>query len=117
MIARIDAAAGSGFVDGSVWRVPDGNNEKDLEALRCNALMKLFHDFVNAKGPLKLFRKEAVLKGFRHCWDTKQVGIIVAVCEKTPSKVLQEIHEFVQFYDIGKNLAPETSEQMIFSWE
>ena len=106
------------FIEGAgIWRVPDPNNEKDLEALRRNALLKLFRDYVNAKGPLKVFRKEAVMEGFRHCWDTKQYGIITAICEKIPTKVLQEIHEFVQFYDIAKDLAPETVEQMAFSWE
>jgi predicted RNA methylase len=99
------------------WRVPDPNNEKDLEALRHNALLKLFRDYVNAQVPLKVFRKEAVLEGFRHCWDTKQYGVIVGICEKIPDKILQEIHEFVQFYDIAKDLAPEQTEQMAFSWE
>ncbi|WP_309710700.1 hypothetical protein [Armatimonas sp.] len=103
--------------DAGTWRVPDPNNEKDLEALRHSALLKLFRDYANAKGPLKVFRKEAVLEGFRHCWDTKQYGIIVAICEKIPDKILQEIHEFVQFYDIAKDLAPMASEQMTFSWE
>jgi len=106
------------FIEGAdIWRVPDPNNEKDLEVLRHNAHLKLFRDYANTKGPLKVFRKEAVLEGFRHCWDTKQYGIITAICEKIPPKVLQETHEFVQFYDIAKDLAPETSEQMTFSWE
>jgi DNA modification methylase len=103
--------------EGSVWRVPDPNNERDLEALRHNALLKLFRDYVNTNGPLKVFRKEAILEGFRHCWETKQYGIILALCEKMPAKILQEIHEFVQFYDIAKDLAPTMELQTSFVWE
>jgi len=106
------------FIEGGgVWRVPDPNNEKDLEVLRRNALLRLFREYTNAKGSLKVFRKEAILEGFRHCWDTKQYGIITAICEKIPDKILQEIHEFVQFYDIAKDLAPTMEPQIAFVWE
>jgi DNA modification methylase len=103
--------------DRGVWRVPDPDNERDLEALRRAALLKLFREYTAAKGPLKTFRTEAVLEGFRYCWETKQYGIVVQVCEKIPAKVLQEIHDLVQFYDIAKDLAPERVEQLEFTWE
>lgn len=47
--------------------------------------------------------------------------MIVAVYEKISAKVLQEILDFVMFYDIAKDmikdLAPERVEQIEFAWE
>ena len=106
------------FVEESgIWHVPDPNNEKDLEAMRRNALLRLFREYTTAKPPLKVFRKEAVLEGFRHCWETQQYGVIVAVCEKIPEKILQEIQEFVMMYDVSKDLAPTQEPQTAFIWE
>ncbi len=100
-----------------IWRVPNPDNEKDLEVIRSNALLRLFRDYTNSKPPLKVFRKQAVLEGFRHCWETNQYNVIVAVCEKIPDKVLQEIQEFVTFYDIAKDLTPTQEPQTAFVWE
>jgi DNA modification methylase len=106
------------FVEESgVWHVPDPNSEKDLEGMRHNALLRLFREYTNVKGPLKVFRKEAVMEGFRYCWDTQQYGIIVAVCEKIPEKILQEIQEFVMMYDIAKEHAQTMEPQTAFVWE
>jgi len=57
------------------------------------------------------------MEGFKQCYETKQYGVIVAICEKIPAKVFQEIPEFVMFYDIAKDLAPEQVEQIEFVWE
>lgn len=100
-----------------LWRVPDPNQEKDLEALRHKAYLKTFEGYTKSKGQLKIFRKEAILEGFKHCWQTKQFGVIVAVCESIPAKILQEVPEFVQFYDIAKDLAPTETQQLEFTWE
>ncbi len=102
---------------GGVWRVADPNNEKDLEQVRRNAHLKLFREYANNTTQLKTFRKEAVLEGFRYCWQTRQYSVITAVCEKMPLKVLQDTHEFVQFYDIAKDLAGTTTGQAAFSWD
>ena len=99
------------------WRVPDPSQERDLEALRRKALLKTFEGYVKSKGQLKVFRKEAILEGFKQCWQTKQYGVIVAVCESIPAKILQEVPEFVQFYDIAKDLAPAETVQLEFTWE
>ena len=103
--------------DGGVWRVPNPDDEKDIEALRKSALLRLFQGYTREKGPLKTFRKEAVLEGFKQCYETNQHGVIVSICEKIPAKVFQEIPEFVMFYDIAKDLAPERVEQTEFVWE
>ena len=103
--------------DGGVWRVPNPDDEKDIEVLRRSALLRLFQSYTREKGALKTFRKEAVMEGFKQCYETKQYGVIVAICEKIPVKVFQEISEFVMFYDIAKDLAPERVEQIEFVWE
>jgi len=103
--------------DSSVWRVPNPDDEKDIEALRKSAMLRLFQGYTREKGALKTFRKEAVMEGFKRCYETKQYGMIVAICEKIPAKVFQEIPEFVMFYDIAKDLAPEQVEQIEFVWE
>ena len=100
-----------------VWRVPNPDDEKDIEALRRSELLRLFQGYTREKGALKTFRKEAVTEGFKQCYETNQYGVIVAVCEKIPEKVLQEIPEFVMFYDIAKDLALERVEQTEFVWE
>jgi hypothetical protein len=99
------------------WRVPNPNQERDLEALRRKGLLKTFEAYTKSQGPLKVFRKEAILEGFKHCWQTKQYGVIVVVCENIPAKILQEVPEFVQFYDIAKDIAPAETEQLDFTWE
>ena len=107
--------------DGGVWRVPNPDDEKDIEVLRRSALLRLFQGYTREKGALKTFRKEAVMEGFKRCYETKQYGVIVAICEKIPAKVFQDISEFVMFYDIAKDmikdLTPEQLEQIEFMWE
>ena len=103
--------------DDGKWRVPDPKREKDIEAIRRKNLLKIFEGYAKERGQLKSFRKEAVIEGFKHCWQTKQYGVIVLVCEKIPAKILQEVPEFVQFYDIAKDLAPEQLGQLDFTWE
>jgi len=103
--------------DGDVWRVPNPDDEKDTEALRRSALLQLFQDYTRETGPLETFRKEAVREGFKQCYETNQHGVIVSICEKIPAKVFQDISEFVMFYDIAKDLAPERVEQTEFVWE
>ena len=99
------------------WRVPDPDREKDVEAMRRKGLLKTFAGYVETRGRLKTFRTEALLEGFRHCWGTRQFGVIVSVCEKIPAKTLQAIPELLQFYDIARDRAPQSLEQLTFTWE
>ena len=103
--------------EGGVWRVPNPDDEKDIEELRKNALLRLFRDYTKAKGPLKFFRKEAIIQGFTTCYETNQYSVIVSVCEKIPDKIRDEIQEFVMFYDIAKSLAPPEITQTEFVLE
>ena len=101
------------------WRVPDPDSEKDLEAIRRKNLLTLFERYAAGKGPLKSFRKEAVLEGFRYCWQSapRQCAVIVAVADRIPPRVLDEIHELKQFADIARDFAPEPPAQLTFRWE
>lgn len=103
--------------DDENWVVPDPENERHLEELRQKAMLREFQDYVRRPGQLKLFRTEAVLAGFAHCWETKQYDVIVGVCERIPPKVLQEVQDLVMFYDIAKERAPEKITQFEFKWE
>lgn len=103
--------------DGGVWRVPNPDKERDIEALRRKGLLKTFQSYVDGKGTIKNFRKEAIIEGFTHCWKTRQFSAIVYVAERIPEKILREIHEFTQFYDIAKTRAPVVPTQLEFAWE
>jgi hypothetical protein len=103
--------------ENGIWRVPDLDKERDIEALRRKGLLKTFETYVGSKGTLKNFRKEAIIEGFTHCWKTRQYAAIVHVGERIPDKILREIHEFTQFYDIAKTRAPEVPSQLEFAWE
>ena len=103
--------------EGGVWRVPNPDRERDIELLRVKGLLATFEGYVDGKGKLSHFRKEAIIAGFSHAWKTKQYAVIVKVAERIPEKVLREIHEFTQFYDIAKNRAPETPAQLGFEWD
>jgi hypothetical protein len=106
--------------ENGVWRVPNPDDEKDIEILRKGGLLRLFRSYTQQKGQLKSFRTEALIAGFTHCYETHQYAMIVQVCEKIPEKILQEIQDLVMFYDIAKDLAPEentASKQLEFVLE
>ncbi len=103
--------------DDENWVVPDPDNEKHLEEVRRKAMLREFQEYVRRTGQLKLFRTEAVLAGFAHCWDSKQYDVIVGVCEKIPPKVLQEIQDLVMYCDIAKERVPQKITQFEFKWE
>lgn len=100
------------------WAIPDPENEEHLATLRRNQMLKLFRGYATEKGKLGSFRKEAVIEGFKHCWQTKQHHVIVRVCERMKPADLQADRELLQFYDIAKDMTPEdASGQMEFVWE
>lgn len=100
------------------WAIPDPENEEHLATLRRNQMLKLFRGYATEKGKLGSFRKEAVIEGFKHCWQTKQFHVIVRVCERMKPADLQADRELLQFYDIAKDMTPEdASGQLEFVWE
>ena len=81
------------------WYVPDPNKAGDLEKLREKALLKEFVEYKGAKRKLKVFRLEAVRVGFKKAWQERDYGVIVAVAEKIPNRVLEEDPKLLMFYD------------------
>ena len=100
------------------WAIPDPENEEHLATLRRNQMLKLFRGYATEKGKLGSFRKEAVIEGFKHCWQTKQHHVIVRVCDRIKRADLQADRELLQFYDIALDMTPEdASGQLEFVWE
>ena len=100
----------SSFVQDEIgrWHVPDPNKEKDLEQLRERALNREFRAYSQGKGRLKVFRKEAVLVGFRHAWRNQQYEIILQVAKRLPQQVLQEDPQLLMYYDNANVKLEET---------
>jgi hypothetical protein len=99
------------------WAIADPTNEVHLATLRRNQMLKLFRGYLEEKS-VRTFRKEAVLEGFRYCWQTRQYGVIVKLCDKLRPIDLQADREIMQFYDIAKDLTPHDERgQMEFVWD
>jgi hypothetical protein len=81
------------------WYVPDPNKALDLERMREKALLREFRRYAGERGPLKVFRKEAVLAGFRHAWREKDYETIVHVADRLPLRVLEEDPALLMYYD------------------
>jgi len=86
------------------WYVPDPHKAQDLERMREKALLREFRQYAEGRGRLKVFRKEAVLAGFRRAWREKDYGTIVRVAHRLPLRVLQEDPALLMYYDnaLGK---------------
>ena len=91
--------------DGS-WRVPDMNEQKDRDALRTKALLKIWEDYCSqvesgkAK-KLKDVRLEAVKAGFKDCYQKKDFKRIVTIGDKVPENLLTEDETLLNYYDIA----------------
>ncbi len=90
------------------WRVPDMNEAKDRELIRNKALVKEFNSYIDEiaakKGKrLKEVRLEALLAGFKSCWEKKDFQTIITVAEKIPQNLLLEDGDLLMFYDIAKD--------------
>ena len=89
------------------WRVPDANDEKDLEILRTKALLKEFNLCVEQaskpKSKIKEVRVEALRAGFKQCYIDKDFKTIVMVGDKIPENLLTEDEVLLQYYDIASS--------------
>jgi hypothetical protein len=95
-------------IDGT-WEIPDPDNEEHLASLRQNQMLRRFRGYATESGKLVSFRKEAVIEGFKRCWQTKQFHIIVRVSERMRPADLQADRELLQFYDIAKDMIPDAT--------
>ena len=93
-------------VDGH-WRLPDANDERDLELLRTKTLLREFHLYVEQaarpKAKIKEARVEALRAGFIQCYMDKDFATIVMVAEKIPENLLTEDEVLLQYYDIASS--------------
>lgn len=89
------------------WRVPDANDERDLEILRTKALLKEFNLYAEQaakpKAKLKEVRVEALRAGFKQCYMEKDFATIVMVGDKIPENLLTEDEVLLQYYDIASS--------------
>lgn len=91
--------------DGS-WRIPNMNEQKDRDALRTKALLKIWEDYCSqvesdkAK-KLKDVRLEAVKAGFKDCYQKKDFKRIVTIGDKIPENLLTEDETLLNYYDIA----------------
>lgn len=89
------------------WRVPNANDEKDLEILRTKALLKEFNLCVEQaskpKSKIKEVRVEALRAGFKQCYIDKDFKTIVMVGDKIPENLLTEDEVLLQYYDIASS--------------
>lgn len=91
--------------DGS-WRIPDMNEQKDRDALRTKALLKLWEDYciqieTGKVKKLKDVRLEAIKAGFKDCYQKKDFKRIVTIGDKIPENLLTEDETLLNYYDIA----------------
>jgi DNA modification methylase/predicted RNA-binding Zn-ribbon protein involved in translation (DUF1610 family) len=89
------------------WRLPNIQDDVDMNALRTKALLREFRSYVEMaskpKSKIKEARVEALRAGFKQCYIDKDFETIVLVSNKIPQNLLQEDEVLLQFYDIALN--------------
>ncbi len=89
------------------WRLPNANDERDLEILRTKTLLREFNLYVEQaakpKAKLKEVRVEALRAGFKQCYMDKDFATIVMVGDKIPENLLTEDEVLLQYYDIASS--------------
>jgi DNA modification methylase/predicted RNA-binding Zn-ribbon protein involved in translation (DUF1610 family) len=81
------------------WYVPDPHRARDLEEMREKLLLREFRRYAGERGTLRVFRKEAVMAGFRRAWREKDYETIVRVADRLPLRVLEEDPALLMYYD------------------
>lgn len=93
--------------DNGKWRLPNIQDDKDVNALRTKALLREFKIYVEAaskpKAKIKQARVEALRAGFKDCYVKKDFQTIVTVGDKIPQNLRDEDEVLLQFYDIALN--------------
>ncbi len=89
------------------WRLPNIQDDVDMNALRTKALLREFKSYVQLaqkpKSKIKEARVEALRAGFKQCYIDKDFETIIMVSNKIPQNLLQEDEVLLQFYDIALN--------------
>lgn len=89
------------------WRLPNIQDDKDVNALRTKSLLREFKVYVETaskpKAKIKEARVEALRAGFKQCYIDKDFKTIVMVGDKIPQNLRDEDEVLLQFYDIALN--------------
>ncbi len=87
------------------WRLPDAENEADLEKMRTKKLLHEFKAYIEKaskpKGKIKEARLEALRTGFKQCYQDKDFVTIVKVGNRIPQTLLTEDELLLQYYQIA----------------
>lgn len=87
------------------WRLPNVEDDVDLEKLRTKALLKEFKIYLEVcrkpRGKLKDVRVEAVRAGFKQCYSDKNYADIILVGDRIPQNLLTEDEILLQYYDVA----------------
>lgn len=108
------------FIPGSDgrWTLPDPDNEAHLDKLRQASLLKTFRGYCEQPGKLTAFRTEAMLEGFKHCWQTEQFAVVVSLCARCKPDHLQAHPDLMLLHDLCKDRLPEgaLAQSVEFVW-
>lgn len=107
IIPGLDQLLEENFIkeDNGKWRLPNIQDDKDVNALRTKSLLKEFKLYVEMaskpKAKIKEARVEALRAGFKDCYVKKDFQTIVNVGDKIPQNLRDEDEVLLQFYDIA----------------
>jgi DNA modification methylase/predicted RNA-binding Zn-ribbon protein involved in translation (DUF1610 family) len=109
VIPELDTLLEENFIqnEDGTWRLPNVEDDVDLEKLRTKALLKEFKLYLEVcrkpRGKLKDVRVEAVRAGFKQCYSDKNFADIVLVGDRIPQNLLTEDEILLQYYDIASS--------------
>ena len=108
-IPELDTLLEENFIknEDDTWRLPNAEDDVDLEKLRTKALLKEFKIYLEVcrkpRGKLKDVRVEAVRAGFKQCYSDKNFADIILVGDRIPQNLLTEDEILLQYYDIASS--------------
>lgn len=109
IVPELDVLLEENFIqnENGTWRLPNPDDDVDLEKLRTKALLKEFKIYLEVcrkpRGKLKDVRVEAVRAGFKQCYADKNFTDIILVGDRIPQNLLTEDEILLQYYDIASS--------------
>lgn len=109
IVPELDVLLEENFIqnENGTWRLPNPDDDVDLEKLRTKALLKEFKIYLEVcrkpRGKLKDVRVEAVRAGFKQCYADKNFADIILVGDRIPQNLLTEDEILLQYYDIASS--------------
>ena len=109
MIPELSILLEENFIQNNdgTWRLPNIEDDVDLEKLRTKSLLKEFKLYLEVcrkpRGKLKDVRVEAVRAGFKQCYSDKNFADIILVGDRIPQNLLTEDEVLLQYYDIASS--------------